>query len=551
MTSSPPATLQRNLDALAEVQPQLHQRLCWPVEGDHFARSEPHGWRYRWRGGWFDAGLSQDEAAELVAHGLGSHPAEGLLLGIGAGELVAAALASSTTTAWTAWDRDPWLVRTALSSHDWSAELRSGRLRLALGSDLLDLDRSVELRIEHPLLARVYADELLLLQAGAEGRRALVCTGELFVDSLSDALRSQGYAVYPFEARRQSLEELAHCASRVAPDLVASINFLPGLPEFCEQRELEYVCWEVDPALDVPRISGPSQHAHIFTYRRENVAAFSHAGFSHVEYLGLAADPKRRQPRSSTGDEAEVYASPISFVGMSLVENAERLRGLFLQLFSSWQPQDPGAAEELLTRVVEGQRRDFASFHVPELLDAAAPGWRAACLSAGRPDPALLVGELCAAEKRLNYVADLAHHGLDVWGDEGWRLTEAHGARYRGPAKHEADLPRIYAASTINLDIGRIYQSDIVTMRIFDICACGGFVLAERSKELARLFELGVELESYATFDELREKVAYYLAHPEEARHVAQRGREAVLERHRIDQRVAHMLRTLPRSRAS
>ncbi len=548
MTESLPETLQRNLAALAEVQPELHQRLCWPVEGDHFESSPTEGWRYRWRGGWFSAGVSEAHAVELVDEVLPADATRGLILGVGAGELVVRALTASSTASWTAWDRDPWLLRSALSLHDFSAELRSGRLLLALGSDLLDLDPSAEVRIDHPFLARVYSDELLLFEGGISARRALVCTGELFVDSLSDALRAQGYSVYPFEAQRQSAEELARCAAQVAPELVVSINFLPGLPEFCEERDLEYVCWEVDPALDVPRSEGPTEHAHIFTFRRENVAAFNRAGFSHVEYLGLAADPQRRRPSSLDDPSSAAFSTPISFVGMSLVGNARKLQGLFIQLFDAWRPGAVGAAEALLGRVVEAQRSDFASFRVPALLEAEAPGWRRACVSAGQPDPALLAGEVCAAEKRLNYVAEVAHHGLDVWGDEGWRLTQEFGARYRGPARHEADLPRIYSASTINLDIGRLYQNDIVTMRIFDICACGGFVLAERSGALAEFFELGVELESYATLEELREKVAYYLAHPAEARRVAQRGREAVLERHRIDQRVAHMLDSLPRA---
>ena len=41
---------------------------------------------------------------------------------------------------------------------------------------------------------------------------------------------------------------------------------------------------------------------------------------------------------------------------------------------------------------------------------------------------------------------------------------------------------------------------------------------------------------------ELEQKVAHYLAHPEEARAIADAGRRAVLERHTISQRVGHML---------
>lgn len=40
-------------------------------------------------------------------------------------------------------------------------------------------------------------------------------------------------------------------------------------------------------------------------------------------------------------------------------------------------------------------------------------------------------------------------------------------------------------------------------MQIFDIMACGGFVLADYSRELDEIFEIGREVETYRTIDEL------------------------------------------------
>jgi spore maturation protein CgeB len=93
------------------------------------------------------------------------------------------------------------------------------------------------------------------------------------------------------------------------------------------------------------------------------------------------------------------------------------------------------------------------------------------------------------------------------------------------------------------VDLGRLYQMDIVTMRVFDVMACGAFVLAERSHDLGSAFDIGVEVDCWATPRELVAKVAHYLEHPRAARELARRGREAVLERHTIQARVAHMLR--------
>jgi spore maturation protein CgeB len=56
-------------------------------------------------------------------------------------------------------------------------------------------------------------------------------------------------------------------------------------------------------------------------------------------------------------------------------------------------------------------------------------------------------------------------------------------------------------------------------------------------------FEIGKEVETYSTLDELVSKATYYLNHEPEALEIAERGREVVLKNHTISGRVKHMLR--------
>ena len=87
-----------------------------------------------------------------------------------------------------------------------------------------------------------------------------------------------------------------------------------------------------------------------------------------------------------------------------------------------------------------------------------------------------------------------------------------------------------------------VYQLDIVTMRVFDVISCGGFILADRNAAVLELFEDGVEIETWITVEELKQKCEYYLAHPEQARDIAERGRARLLREHRIVDRVQEML---------
>ena len=116
------------------------------------------------------------------------------------------------------------------------------------------------------------------------------------------------------------------------------------------------------------------------------------------------------------------------------------------------------------------------------------------------------------------------------------------GVFHRGVAGHFVELNKIYSAARINLDVGRLYQMDIVTMRVFDVLACGGFLLAERSEALLELFAPGNDLDVFTGPEELLDKVRFYLAHPEQAAAIATQGRRTVEAKHTIRQRVARML---------
>ena len=159
--------------------------------------------------------------------------------------------------------------------------------------------------------------------------------------------------------------------------------------------------------------------------------------------------------------------------------------------------------------------------------------------------PVAWVAEMAAAERRLNVVGALGHLGMRVWGDPGWKATSNAGVKYMGFAGHDRALTQIYQSGRVHIDVGRIYQRDIVPMRVFDILACGGFLIAEHSEALTELFEPGVHLETWKTVDELWAKAQHYMQHPAEARAMGQRGSAWVRGQHTIVQRVQAMMATL------
>lgn len=550
-----PDFLEHNWRALGRCQPDLVRRLEAGASQEHLTPAEGGKTTLAWRGAEVALDL-EGPAREGVVREL-DRPAAGtsgetLLFGLGLGETLETALVRNAAPI-LAWERDPALLLATLSRVDVADALENARVRFVLGTDLLDRCRGrrpASVRA-HPVLGTVYARERVLVEKGAHGTAVALAEGRLFVDQVGECLRRLGYDPFTVDLRLLSLDELDHQLEVLDPHFLFEINHLPGTPEFCAARGLPYVAWEIDPSTDrVAPATAPIGDARIFTYRQAHVSEYHAAGYAKVVHTPLAADVEARRPSSPVDPDRESFASEVSFVGASMVARAKACRAEFSALVRSWA-QRVGAEiedfDERLDSILIEQRELPFDYRIPALLresfgDFLDDHERRAAAGEVLVRPESLVGEIAASDKRLGLLAGISRYTPQVWGDAGWRSLSSEGIRYRGGAGHVHDLNRVYSNAEINLDIGRIYQSDIVTMRVFDVLACGGFALVEHSDDLERLFEVGVELDSYRSSEELDAKLEHWLAHPEERRAVAARGRAAVIERHSMEGRLSEML---------
>ncbi len=89
------------------------------------------------------------------------------------------------------------------------------------------------------------------------------------------------------------------------------------------------------------------------------------------------------------------------------------------------------------------------------------------------------------------------------------------------------------------------WNRDTENSRMYEIPACGTFMLAERNRENVKMFEEGREAEYFSSQKELLEKVKYYLSHPDERRRIAEAGRERCMKSgYSYHERLKKMLRT-------
>lgn len=86
-------------------------------------------------------------------------------------------------------------------------------------------------------------------------------------------------------------------------------------------------------------------------------------------------------------------------------------------------------------------------------------------------------------------------------------------------------------------------SGDETTTRTYEIPACGGFMLHERTEEVLELFAEGKEIACFESVKELAEKIDYYLAHPAERAAIAAAGRARCVPAYSYDNRMAQIIR--------
>ncbi|PZE20610.1 CgeB family protein [Paenibacillus xerothermodurans] len=123
-----------------------------------------------------------------------------------------------------------------------------------------------------------------------------------------------------------------------------------------------------------------------------------------------------------------------------------------------------------------------------------------------------------------------------------WLEPEETAGYYNG-AKVVINLHRAVYDPTMN-DNTELIAAVSPNPRTFEICACGTLQLVDVRSDLSRFYTPGVEIVTYASADELMEKIDYYLQHEEERQEIALNALRRTRMEHTYQHRLAQLLQT-------
>ncbi len=345
------------------------------------------------------------------------------------------------------------------------------------------------------------------------------------------------------------------CAGKVAEwilqkplSFVFSINFFPAISYTCEKLKVPYVCWSVDsPVPELFSNALKNRYNRIFLFDRAQYEFFSPVNPDCIYHLPLASNVKRWEQivLGMTDTDFITYGADLSFVGSLYTEKCKYDR-------LSLSPHTRGFVDGL----IEAQLKVFGCNFIPESLteevireiaDADPDFYKSedAYTDMSRYLVAhQYIGMKLAAVERartLRFLSEQFPLALYTRSD----ASKLPKADCRGGVSTLTEMPKVFHASRINLNITMRPIESGLSLRVWDVLGCGGFLMTNYQAELPEYFEIGKDLEAYESLPELSEKIRYYLSHEEERVEIAIRGYEKAAKYHSYETRLAQMIKIL------
>ena len=374
------------------------------------------------------------------------------------------------------------------------------------------------------------------------------------------ALRECGHVVETFfcplqtgEQEEQFLPLIREACREQRADVIFSIGYFAAISDACEQENrlyLAYCCDVPTLAMYERNIANPCNR--ILVADRDKIAEFTDKGAAEVYYVPMAplADISRiRMADNASGGGYTEYrrGEPgarrhISFVG-SLHEN---------NLYRSLEKL-PDSMRGYLDGIMVAQSRIYGYTMYRDVLDESF--WDIMAKLIRTPQAGDDREKLCymlehfffapqvTRLERMHLVGQLAARVGEQFGMYGRECPEnAEKFRYHGELHEGAELAGHYHGTEINVNITNRARTGGVPQKVWDVLACGGFLLSNYQADFEGLLVPGEDFVMYGSADELTELAEYYLEHPIERQELAQNGQRKVTENHTWEQRIEMLL---------
>ncbi|MBQ8116571.1 MAG: glycosyltransferase [Lachnospiraceae bacterium] len=351
---------------------------------------------------------------------------------------------------------------------------------------------------------------------------------------LEKAFREMGFKICKLEepleklALEKTISCIKECAEKEHMNYVFTFSFNPDLAEACFRFRVKYISWIWDSPHSVLWAKEARYETnYIFVFDYQMYVKQQARGLTHVFYLPLSADWETFQKKiAEDADKSrERFGGDVTFLGNFYNDGRHDLYDQIQYL----PPYVEGYMEGLMnaqrklwgadlldTCISDGVWAEFKKYVKWDLGDRYEEGYYESNMynNIGQKVAQLERKELCSClAQKFNFT---------VYSDCDTSFDPT--IVNKGHADYVSEMPLIFHYSKINIHVTIRCIPSGVALRVMDVLASEGFLLTNYQPEIAEYFEDGKELVMYSDFEDLYEKIAYYLEHEEERKAIAHAG---------------------------
>lgn len=366
------------------------------------------------------------------------------------------------------------------------------------------------------------------------------------------AFRTQGHeisiwnhTISDVDYDKETMISLVNDLQKDIYDAVFSIDFFPIIARVCNICKVRYISWSVDcPVLQYYSKTLELPYNRIFLFDYAMYEEFQPRNKNNIFYLPLGASISHNNQVISkiTDQDRKRFTSDISFIGSTYSEKC-----MYNKIEDKLSPWTKGMAEGL----INAQQQIYGGFILKNACSDKFIELFLKEIGFSFPnedyvyDNASFVSQFFLGEKvteqerlrLLKFLSDRFHVDMYTMSDVSL-LPNIHN---RGSAESRIEMPKIFHLSKINLNITSKTIQTGLPQRFWDVLGAGGFLVTNFQSELLEYFDLGVDLETYSSFEECEDKIRYYLKHDTEREKIAKNGYNKVCNYYTYEHRIRQM----------
>lgn len=321
-------------------------------------------------------------------------------------------------------------------------------------------------------------------------------------------------------------------------DIIFSFNYFPDLSRIADNLGIPYVSWCYDsPLLTLESKTLSNSCNRVFLFDRALHDRYRSEGVTTVYYMPLACNCKRVD-RLTNGYSGK-YDHDITFLGNMYSDETdfyaqikylpEYIRGYVdSAMESAMKLYGIDMISEIVNHEICEQIAEYAKFDLGE-------EYRQCKDNVIR----FMIQKHTTVIERLRLLTVLSEnyrvsHYAKVKSDQI-------RADYRGYADYMNEMPVVFATSRINLNITLRSIISGIPLRVIDILGAGGFCLTNYQSEIAEYFVNGESIVWYESYEDLFEKIEYYLRRDSEREKIAAKGHEVIADCFSYEKRFEEM----------